>query len=68
MDSQRNFEISPLPIEREFHIQYLKQNLHTLSREQLEELLAESLEVIARLTHQMKQIMSVIQDAEGKTE
>jgi len=68
MDSQKNFEISPLPLEKEFQVEYLKQNLHMLSREQLEELLSQSLSVITRLTHQTKQMMALIQEAQGKTE
>ena len=65
MDSHRNSEIFPLPLEKQFHVQYVKRNLHHLTREQLEELLAESLELIVKLTHQTKQLMALIQDPEG---
>lgn len=68
MDSQKNFEISPLPLEKEFQVEYLKQNLHMLSREQLEDLLSQSLSIITRLTHQTKQMMALIEEAQGKND
>jgi hypothetical protein len=68
MDFQKNFEISPLPLEKEFQVEYLKQNLHILTREQLEDLLSQCLSVITRLTHQTKQLMALIEEAQGKSE
>lgn len=57
--------MEPFPLEKEFQVRYLKDNLHTLSREQLEELLGQSLEIIAKLTHQTKQIMKMVEDEQG---
>jgi len=68
MDSPKDFNITPFPLEKEFQVEYLKQHLHTLSREQLEELLAQSLDIVARLTHQTKQIMAMFEEVQGKTD
>jgi hypothetical protein len=57
--------MDPFPLEKEFQVRYLKDNLHMLSREQLEDLLGQSLEIIAKLTHQIKQLMKMVEDEQG---
>lgn len=58
--------IEPLPLEKEFKVRYIKDNLHALSREELEDLLGQSLEVITKLTHQTKQLVKIIDEERGK--
>jgi hypothetical protein len=57
--------MDPFPLEKEFQVRYLKDNLHMLSREQLEDLLGQSLEIIAKLTHQTKQLIKMVEDEQG---
>ena len=63
MDSPR-FEINPLPLEKEFHVHYLKEHLGELSREELESLLKQYIDTVVKLTHVTKQLMGHI---EGKS-
>jgi hypothetical protein len=58
--------MEPFPLEKEFQVRCLKDNLHALSREELEDLLGQSLEVIAKLTHQTKQLVKIIDEKRGK--
>jgi hypothetical protein len=68
MDSQRNFRLDPLPLEKEFRALSIKRRLSELSREELEDFLSESLALLTKLTHQMTQLRDYIEEMEGKTE
>jgi len=68
MDSQKKFELTPLPVETEFRVLSIKARLHELTREELEEFLTESLSTMSKLAHQVTQLMEYIEQLEGKTE
>lgn len=68
MDFLRKFEVAPLPIEKEFHIASVRQRLSELSREDLETFLAEALDTMTRLAHQVRQLRDYVEELEGKTE
>jgi len=63
-----NFEMDPLPIEKEFKVLSIRRRLHELSREELEEFLTESLRLLTVMSHQMSQMRDYIYETEGKTE
>jgi hypothetical protein len=67
MDSQRKFELEPLPLEKEFRAMSIKRRLRELSREELEEFLSESLALLTKMTHQMLQLKDHIEELEGKS-
>lgn len=66
MDSQDKFEITPLPIEKEFRVLSIRRRLHELSREELEEFLTESLSIMTKLAHQVTQLRDYVDQLEGK--
>jgi len=68
MDSPKKLKISPLPMETEFRIIRVKQKLKELSREELEEFLAEALDTMSRLAHQVTQLRDHIEELGGKTD
>jgi hypothetical protein len=68
MDFLDKFKISPLPLEKEFKIQSIKQRLHELSREQLESFLVEALSTMTKLAHQVTELRDHLENLEGKTE
>ena len=68
MDFLDKFKISPLPLEKEFKIQSIKQRLHELSREQLESFLVEALSTMTKLAHQVTELRGHLENLEGKTE
>jgi hypothetical protein len=61
-----DFEIPPLPVETEFRVHSIKERLHQLTREELEELLVESLSTLTQLTHQTKFLKGYILNLQGK--
>lgn len=61
-----DFEIDPLPIEKEFKVLSIKQRLHELTREELEDFLTESLRLLTNLSHQVMQMRDYIWEIEGK--
>ncbi len=65
MDSPKKFELDPLPLEKEFRTLSIKRRLSELSREELEEFLSESLALLTKLTHQLR---DYIEEIEGKSE
>jgi hypothetical protein len=67
MDSDSSFRIDPFPIEKEFRIAKAKQKLKELTRKELEEFLAEALDTMSRLAHQVTQLRDHIKELEGKT-
>ena len=66
MDSKKNFEVKPLPLESEFRVLSVRRRLHELSREELEEFLTEALTIMAKLAHQVTQLRDYVKEAEGK--
>lgn len=67
MDSQKKFQISPLPIETEFRVMSIRRRLGELSREELEEFLTEALSTLTRMAHQLTQMRDHLEELEGKT-
>ena len=68
MDFERKFELKPFPLEKEFRVIRVKQKLGELNRDELENFLAEALNTLARLAHQVTQLRDYIEELEGKTE
>ena len=68
MDSPKKLEISAFPMEKEFQLIRVKQNLKELTREELEEFLAEALDTMSRLAHQVTQLRDYVEELEGKTD
>jgi hypothetical protein len=68
MDFLNKFQIKPFPIEKEFRIQFIKQRLHELTREELEEFLTESLSTMTKLAHQVTELRNYLEQLEGKKE
>ena len=68
MEPQNNFRMKPLPIEKEFRVLTVKQRLHELSREELEEFLLESLSIMTTLAHQVTELKEYVDRVEGKTD
>ena len=68
MDSPKKFNLEPLPVEKEFRIQSVRQRLHQLSREELEQFLVEALSTMTQLAHQVSQLRDYVEKVEGKTE
>jgi DNA anti-recombination protein RmuC len=66
MDSEENFRLTPLPIEKEFRVLSIRRRLGELSREELEEFLTESLSIMTKLAHQVTQLRDYIGKLEGK--
>ena len=65
---KKKLEVSPFPMEKEFRIIRVKQKFNELTREELEEFLAEALDTMSRLAHQVTQLRDYIEELEGKTE
>ena len=68
MDFERKFELTPFPIEKEFRVIKVKQKLGELNRDELENFLAEALNTLVKLAHQVTQLRDYIEELEGKTE
>lgn len=68
MDFLNKFRIEPLPFEKEFQVASVKHRLHELSREDLEQFLAEALDTMTRLAHQVTQLRHYVEELEGKNE
>jgi hypothetical protein len=66
MDSKKNFEIEPFPLESEFRVLSVRRRLHELSREEVEEFLTEALTIMAKLAHQLEQLKDYVEEIEGK--
>lgn len=68
MDLPKKFEVSPLPVEKEFRIASVRSRVGDLSREDLETFLVEALDTMTRLAHQVTQLRDYIEQLEGKTD
>ena len=67
MDSQNNFQMNPFPIEKEFRVLAVRERLHELTREDLEEFLTEALSTMTKLAHQVTELRNYVDKIEGKT-
>ena len=65
MDDKKKIRIEPLPIESEFRVLSIRRRLKDLTREELEEFLTESLSLLTRLAHQVKQMKVYLEAEEG---
>lgn len=65
MDDKKKIRIEPLPIESEFRVLSIRRRLKDLTREELEEFLTESLSLLTRLAHQVKQMKVYLETEEG---
>ena len=65
MDDKKKIRIEPLPIESEFRVLSIRRRLKDLTREELEEFLTESLSLLTRLVHQVKQMKVYLEIEEG---
>ena len=68
MEHQDSFQMSPLPIEKEFRVLSVRRRLHELSREELEEFLTEALSIMTKLAHQVTELKEYVNKVEGKTD
>jgi hypothetical protein len=64
MDKTPKFEIDPLSLEKEFKVQSVRTRLYHLSREEIEDFLAESLSILIKLAHQTEQMKEYIEKLE----
>lgn len=60
--------LQPLPLEKELRIENIKRSLLELPREELVESLAQSIDLLTRLTHQTKQLRDYIEELEDYIE
>jgi len=68
MDSEKKFQIDPLPLEKEFKVLSIRRRLNELSRDELEEFLTESLTLLTKMSHQMEAMRDHIEFIEGKSD
>lgn len=66
MDKTQKFELDPLPLEYEFKVESVKHRIHQLSKKELETFLGETLSLLAKVTHQTKQMRDHIEKLQGK--
>jgi hypothetical protein len=60
--------MNPFPIEKEFRVLSVRERLHELTREELEEFLTEALSTMTKLAHQVTELRDYVNKLEGKTE
>jgi hypothetical protein len=60
--------MNPFPIEKEFRVLSVRERLHELTREELEEFLTEALSIMTKLAHQVTQFKEYVDTIEGKIE
>lgn len=56
--------LQPLPLEKELRIENIKRSLLELPREELVENLAQSIDLLTRMTHQTKQLRDYVEELE----
>lgn len=56
--------LQPLPLEKELRIENIKRSLLELPREELVENLAQSIDLLTRMTHQTKQLRDYVGELE----
>ena len=60
--------MNPFPIEKEFRVLAVRERLHELTREDLEEFLTEALSIMTKLAHQVTELRNYVDKIEGKTQ
>ena len=60
--------MNPFPIEKEFRVLAVRERLHELTRDDLEEFLTEALSIMTKLAHQVTELRNYVDKIEGKTE
>ena len=68
MEQPDSFQMNPFPIEKEFRVLAVRERLHELTREDLEEFLTEALSTMTKLAHQVTELKNYVDRIEGKTE
>ena len=68
MEQPDSFQMSPFPIEKEFRVLAVRERLHELTREDLEEFLTEALFTMTKLAHQVTELRGYVNKLEGKTD
>jgi len=68
MEQPDNFRMNPFPIEKEFRVLAVRERLHELTREDLEEFLTEALFTMTKLAHQVTELRNYVDKIEGKTD
>ena len=61
-------KITPLPLESEFRTQSVRRRIKELSREEVEEFLADAILLLSRLTHQTTQLRDFLEEIGVDTE
>lgn len=56
--------LQPLPLEKELRIENIKRSLLELPREELVDTLAQSIDLLTRMTHQTKQLRDYVEELE----
>ena len=56
--------LQPFPLEKELRIENIKRSLLELPREELVENLAQSIDLLTRMTHQTKQLRDYVEELE----
>jgi uncharacterized protein (DUF1499 family) len=56
--------LQPLPLEKELRIENIKRSLLELPRKELVENLAQSIDLLTRMTHQTKQLRDYVEELE----
>lgn len=60
--------LTPLPLEKELRIENIKRSLCELPHNELVETLAQSIDLLTRMTHQTKQLRDYIEELEDYIE
>ena len=68
MEQPDSFQMNPFPIEKEFRVLSVRERLHELTREELEEFLTEALSIMTKLAHQVTELKNYVDRVEGKIE
>ena len=68
MEQPDSFQMNPFPIEKEFRVLAVRERLHELTRDDLEEFLTEALSIMTKLAHQVTELRNYVDKIEGKTE
>lgn len=58
--------LQPLPLEKELRLESVKRQVSEFSREELEEHLVSALDILTRMTHQTKQLLTWIDALESR--
>lgn len=56
--------LQPLPLEKELRIENIKRSLLEIPREELVDNLAQSIDLLTRMTHQTKQLRDYVEELE----